>query len=209
MKIPKINISGKPDLGKLLDIHQWHLERLNPWLLIATGAALLFLVAVLLFAGGNPRQGNEANLNRAKQPMGQVSELIQNIRRVLEDEQVQELTAMAIADPDKLSNLQQYVSGRIPDLIELKLFEAGLDKLRPADLDPFGYAVLDLLLTAQEHGLGPAQIHGQGEQAYLAMAVRVGSEVSPVAYLMVRMNPDILISTFKTSVITVILGLSA
>jgi phosphomannomutase len=199
MKIPKINFGGKTDPGKLFDIHQWHLERLNPWLLVAGGAALLVLVAVLLFAGGTSQQQNEATLNRAKQTMGQVSEVIQNIRRVLEDPQVQELAVLAVEDPGKLSNLQQYVSGRIPDLEELKLFDADLTRLRATELDPFGFAVLDLLLVAAENGLAPAQIHGQGEQAYLTMAVRVGDEVSPVAYLMVKMNPDKLISTFKTS----------
>jgi len=199
MKIPKINFGGKTDPGKLFDIHQWHLERLNPWLLIAGGAALLVLVAVLLFAGGTSQQENEATLNRAKQTMGQVSEVIQNIRRVLEDQQVQELAVLAVEDPGKLSNLQQYVSGRIPDLEELKLFDADLTRLRATELNPFGFAVLDLLLAAAENGLAPAQIHGQGEQAYLTMAVRVGDEVSPVAYLMVKINPDKLISTFKTS----------
>ena len=183
MKIPKINFGGKTDPGKLFDIHQWHLERLNPWLLIAGGAALLVLVAVLLFAGGTSQQENEATLNRAKQTMGQVSEVIQNIRRVLEDQQVQELAVLAVEDPGKLSNLQQYVSGRIPDLEELKLFDADLTRLRATELNPFGFAVLDLLLAAAENGLAPAQIHGQGEQAYLTMAVRVGDEVFLLAEL--------------------------
>jgi phosphomannomutase/phosphoglucomutase len=199
MSTPKFNLKDKADLEELLGMHKWHLERLNPWYLVAAGTVLLVLVVVLLFAGGPGHQENEETLNRARQTMGQVSEVIQNIRRVLEDRQVQELAVMAAADAGKQSNLRQYVSGRIPDLIELKLFDADLTKLRAADLDPFGFAVLDLLFTAEEKGLGPAQIHGEGARSYLAMAVRVDKESTPVTYLMARLNPDILVASFNAS----------
>jgi phosphomannomutase/phosphoglucomutase len=138
-------------------------------------------------------------MSRAGQTMGQVNEVIENIRRVLEDEQVQELAVMAAADPGKQANLRQYVSGRIPDLFEVKLFDADLTKLRAADLDPFGFAVLDLLFSAKERGLGRAQIHGKGARSYLAMAVRVDDDHSPAAYLLARLNPDVLVSTFNTA----------
>jgi len=195
----KMKFDGKIDLAGLLDLQKLHLERLNPLLLIAAGAVLLLAVAVMLFVGGASQQDNDATLNRAKQTMGQVSGIVQNFRRVLEDQQVQELAIIAAADPDKLSNLQQYVSGRIPDLIEISLYETDLDGLRAVDLDPFGYAVLDMLLVAAESGLAPAQLHGKGAEAYLAMAVRVGNEASVTAYLMAKVNPEAFIAAFSAS----------
>ena len=188
-----------PDLTSLIDLRILHLERLNPVHLIASGAILLLVVAALIFVGGTSQQDNDATLNRAKQTMGQVSGVVQNFRRVLEDQQVQELAIIAASDPDKQSNLQQYVSGRIPNLIEINLYDTELDKLRAADLEPFGYAVLDMLLTASEAGIAPAQIHGQGEEAYLAMAVRVGEEASPAAYLLAKVSTDGFITAFKAS----------
>ncbi len=87
---------------------------------------------------------------------------MQNFSRVLEDQQVQELAAIAAADPDKLTNLKQYVSGRIPDLIEVDLYPADLDPLRAADLGPFGYAVLDMLYDRCKIRAGPRADAWQG-----------------------------------------------
>jgi len=199
MKTPKMNMSGKIDFSGLPDLQKLHLERLNPLMLIASGTVLLLVLAVLLFAGGSSQQENEATLKRAKQTMGQVGGVIQSLRRTLEDQQVQELALIAAADSGKLSNLQQYVGGRIPDLIELNLYGTDLDSLRAADLEPFGYAVLDMLLTASESGIAPAQIHGKGEGAYLSMAVRVGDEASPAAYMLAKVNPGILTTAFEAS----------
>jgi phosphomannomutase/phosphoglucomutase len=199
MKTPKLKINGKMDLKGLPSLRKLHLERLNPLMLIASGAVLLLVLAVLLFAGGSSQQENDATLKRAKQTMGQVGGVIQSLRRALEDQQVQELALIAADDPGKLSNLQQYVGGRIPDLIELNLYGTDLDSLRAADLEPFGYAVLDMLLTASESGIAPAQIHGKGEGAYLSMAVRVGDEASPAAYMLAKVNPGILTTAFEAS----------
>ena len=199
MKTPKLKINGKMDLKGMPSLRKLHLERLNPLMLIASGAVLLLVLAVLLFAGGSSQQENDATLKRAKQTMGQIGGVIQSLRRALEDQQVQELALIAADDPGKLSNLQQYVGGRIPDLIELNLYGTDLDGLRAADLEPFGYAVLDMLLTASESGIAPAQIHGKGEGAYLSMAVRVGDEASPAAYMLAKVNPDILTTAFEAS----------
>ena len=199
MKAPKLKINKKMDLSSLPDVRKLNLERLNPLVLIASGTVLLLVLAVLLFAGGNSQQENDATLKRAKQTMGQVGGVIQNLRRALEDQQVQELAVIAAADPGKLSNLQQYVGGRIPDLIELNLFGTDLDSLHVTDLGPSVYAVLDMLLTASESGIAPAQIHGKGEEAYLSMAVRVGDEASPAAYMLAKVNAGILTSAFQAS----------
>ncbi|MBT8073740.1 MAG: hypothetical protein HKP21_08535, partial [Xanthomonadales bacterium] len=189
----------KLDVRELLRLLNLRLERLNPFVLMVAGLACLVVLAVLLFAGGASQQQNEATLNRAKQSMGQVTGMVQNLRRVLEDQQVQELAVIAVDDPAKLANLQQYISGRIPELLSAELYGTELDNLRAADLEPFGYALLDMLLVAQEAGIAPAQIHGTGANAYLTMAARVGEEASPAGYLLIRVNPAALTSAFQQS----------
>ncbi|HEY5775162.1 MAG TPA: hypothetical protein VIS57_03675, partial [Xanthomonadales bacterium] len=199
MKIPDIKLDGKVDWRKLSTSLMSRIERLNPIPLIGIGALLLVLAVLLFFTGGTSHEGNEASLKRAEQVIGQVNDYVQNFRRVLEDQQVQELAAIAAADPDKLSNLKQYVSGRIPDLVAIELYSTDLGSMRGADFGPFGYAVLDMLLVASESGMAPAQIHGKGAESYLAMAVRVGEQESPKAYLLIKVKPDALISAFKSS----------
>ncbi len=190
---PLIELVEKVNLQKL------HLERINPLHLIGAGAALLLILAVMLFAGGTSQKDNEQILQRAQQSMTQVGGVVQNFRRLLNDQQVQELAAIAASNPDKLASMQQYISGRVPDLIDIKLFETDLDKLRAADLGEYGYAVLDMLMEAERAGLAPAQIHGKGENAYLAMTVRVGDAESPAGYLMVTVKPDNILSAFHAS----------
>jgi phosphomannomutase/phosphoglucomutase len=199
MKNPKLNLERISGLSGLINLHKLKLDRVNPLMLMAAGAVMLVVVAVLLFAGGASQQENDAALNRAKQAMDQVGDVVQNFRRALEDQQVQELAVIATNEPEKLSNLQQYIGGRIPGLIEIKLFPTDLDSLRATDLEPFGYALLDMLLVAAETGIAPAQLHGKGTEAYLAMAVRVGEATSPASYLLVKVAPDTLTSAFSAS----------
>lgn len=187
------------DASSLPDLQKLHFERLNPLFLIAAGAVLLLVLTALLFTGGTSQEANEATLAEAKHSMGQVSGYVKNLRRVLVDQQVQELAVIAATDAEKLSNLQQYLSGRLPDLIDIDLFEADLNSVRAADLEPYGFAVLEMLLTAETSGLVSAQIHGSGNDAYLAMTVRIGEETSPAGYLMAKVNPAALISTFQAS----------
>jgi phosphomannomutase/phosphoglucomutase len=198
-----MNIKKKIDLGGLgksfSGLGKLHLERLNPMVLIGVGAALLALLASLIFLGGGSQKGNDEMLERARQTISQVSGSIKNFRRVLEDQQVQELAAIAAADREKLPNLQQYVSGRIPELIEIALFEPNLKQLRGGDMGPFGYAVLDMLMIASEDGLAPVQFHGKGDEAYLALAVRVGDAESPAGYLLAKVKPSAITTVFSAS----------
>ncbi|MDX2428306.1 MAG: phosphomannomutase/phosphoglucomutase [Xanthomonadales bacterium] len=199
MKTPKIEFSGKVDFRGILDSLSYQMAHLNPVSLIGAGAASLVLAAVLFFTGGTSQKDADDTLSQAKKVIGQVSGHVQNFQRVLEDQQVQELAVIAAANPDKLSNLQQYISGRIPDLITVDLYTTDLETLRGTDLGPFGYAVLDMLLTMAANGQVPTQVHGKGEESYLAMAVPVGDQASPKGYLMAKINPDGLVTTFKAA----------
>ncbi len=196
MKIP--TVIAKTDLNSLPGVQKLHLERLNPLLLMTGGLVLLVAFMLTLFLGGVSHQDNQAAMEQATQTMGQVSSLVQDFRRVMEDEQVQELAEMAVANPGQFDNLRQYLNGRIPELIDVRLFDTQLDGLRATDLGPFGYAVLDMLLET-ETGLAPLQIHGTGTDAYMAMTVRIGPADSAQAYLLVKVSPHAFLTAFKAS----------
>lgn len=187
---------GKPFRG----LEKLHLERINPMLLIGVGAALLALLASLFLLGGGSQKNNEDRLEQARQTISQVSGSIKSYRRVLVDQQVQELAVIAASDRDKLLNLQQYMQGRIPELIEMTLFEPDINHLRGRDMGPFGYAVLDMLMNARESGLAPVQVHGQGAEAYLALATRVGDAELPAGYLLVKVELSGITTIFKASI---------
>ncbi len=199
MKTSRMKASGIVDMGGLFTVVMFRIGNLNPLLLIASGAVVLVLVTVLFLTGGPSQEDNDKTLERAQQVIGQVSGVVQNLRHVLEEQEVQELAVLAADEPEKLSDLQQYVSGRIPDLIEIELFPKNLGSLRASDLGPFGYAVLDMLLVTAESGLAPAQIHGTGTESYLAIAVRVGEHATPNGYLLAKIGSDSLVSAFRAA----------
>ena len=199
MKELRMKIAGKLDVRGLIDSVIFQIETINPIALIATGAAMLALVAFLFWTGGPSEQDNEDTLERVQHVIGKLGEFAQNSRRALEDQQVQELAVMAATEPEKLTNLQQYVSGRIPNLILVDLFTTDLNTLRATELGPFGYAVLDMLLSTAETGQSPMQIHDKGAESYLAMTMLVGEQASPTGYLFAKMKPDALMTAFETA----------
>ena len=199
MKTARKNIDGFLDIGELLTVLMFRIGSLNPLALIAGGVVLLALVTVLFLTGGPSQEDNDETLEQAQQIIGQVSGIVQNLRHVLEEQEAQELAVFAANEPEKLSDLQQYVSGRIPDLIEIELYPKNLGSLRASDLGPFGYAVLDMLLVTEESSFAPAQIHGTGAESYLVIAVRVGEQAAPSGYLVAKVGPDSLVSAFRAA----------
>ncbi|MGD9265344.1 MAG: hypothetical protein PVJ71_06165, partial [Lysobacterales bacterium] len=196
MKTPEL--MAKTDLAKLPLLQKLHLERLNPVYVAVAGALILGLFTVSLFFDGVSFEDNEAALERARHTLGQVNSVARDLRRALDDQQVQELAAIAASDAGKMTNLQQYLKGRIPELTGAEMLEPDLDAMRASDLGAYGFAVLDMLLEA-ESGMAPMQIHGQGAEARLVMAVRIGEQGAPLGYLIVRMSTAALVQAFNTS----------
>jgi phosphomannomutase/phosphoglucomutase len=195
----KTNKAVKMPSVKLPGLSSFSLSDINPWILIAVGAAFLMIMAAMFMFSGNKGGNQDAVLAQAQQSMQQVGDVVQNFRGVLEDLQVQELAAIAIDDPDKIENLKQYVSGRISDVQDLMLFDPQLDELRGKDLGPDGYALLDMLWKAKEGGIAPVQYHSRSETPYLAMAVRIGEEASPKGLLFAKINPQAMLAAFQAS----------
>ena len=84
-----------------------------------------------------------------------------------QDEQVQELAAIAVAEPEKL--LKPAVGTSVAGFRTCWKFnysDPDMGTLRGLlNLGPFGYAVLDMLISSPRiQGLAPAQIHGYGER---------------------------------------------
>ncbi|MGD8385073.1 MAG: phosphomannomutase/phosphoglucomutase [Lysobacterales bacterium] len=193
-------MNTKPDSAKTPGLaDRLPLRKLKPRTLIVAGALLLLVLAVTLITVGNGPQDNQEALADAQKSLKQLTASVQGVRRALQDQQVQELAAIAVTDPAKMKSLRQYVSGRVAQLIDLQLYGPELESLRGGDMGPYGYALLDMLMTARSNGLAPAQIHGQGKDAYLALAVRVGDAKSPQGYLLARVKPDTLFADFKQS----------
>ena len=191
------------DLAELIKssgtLQKLHLERLNPLWLIVAGAVVLVALVAMLFLGGNSQNDNDRILKSARQTLSQMSSTVKGYRKVLAAQQTQELSAIASVDPEKLPMLEQYLRDQLPSFMELTLFETtALDKLHGDELGPFGYATLDMLMTARERALAPMQLHGKGEGSYVALAARIDEDSSEMAYLFVKLKPEAITGVFTS-----------
>ena len=186
-------------LGSEKALKKLHLEKANPIYLISAGAVLLIILFGLFFLGGNSQKDNEAILERAKQTLSQFSSAIQGMKRAMQDEQVSELARMAIADPAKLPNLQNYLAGRMPDLMEVQIYGPELNILRGDRIQPYGCAVIDMLMKANTESDAPIQMHGSGDDAYVAMAKRIGSADDTAGFIFLKIKPAAIKTAFNSA----------
>jgi len=171
----------------------------SPTLLIATGCVLLILLAGLFLQGRSGEKDNKAMFEYARQTFGHVSDTLQYFHRVLDDPQIQGLAVAVKSDPEKLTDLHQHIQVRIPELIEVSLFEPELGGLRGKEMGPFGYAILDMLLVAEQNGRATVQLHGNGSDAYLAVVTRLGSVEIPLGFLLIKIDPIVIKNVFNAS----------
>lgn len=176
-----------------------HLEKANPIFLISAGLILLVILVGLFSFGGSSQKYNEDILERAKHTLSQFNGSVQHLKRTIEDKQVNELVSMALADPSKRTNLENYLSGRIPELMEVQLYGPDLSDLRGDRIHPYGYAVLDMLLKASIESEAPMQMHGSGEDAYVAMAKLIGQPDNIEGFAFLKIKPEAIKKAFNAA----------
>jgi phosphomannomutase/phosphoglucomutase len=185
--------------GSAQALKKLHLEKANPVYMIAAGLVFLTILVGMFYFGGNSQNDNEAILERAKQTLSQFSAGIQSLQRAMEDKQVKELASIALADESKLPNLQNYLAGRIPDLLEVQIYGPDLSSLRGDRIQPYGYAVLDMLMKANNESAAPIQMHGSGDQAYVAMARRIGQPDEVEGFVFLKIKSTAIINEFNSA----------
>ncbi len=197
-----MKLTGKIELGNLIALLRKHLGRSKPLLLMVPDALLLIVLLVLLLTAGTSQQDSDEFYQQAEQTMRQVSATVQEFRRALRDSELQELAVNAVVDQASLPGLPQHISDHLPGFIGVDLYGIELNLLRFGEMGPFSFALFDMLLAASETGISPLQIHGEGNDAYLAMAVQIGNAESPQAYLLVKLEPALLTRVFHASLPT-------
>lgn len=124
---------------------------------------------------------------------------VQALKRIMNDEQVQTFAARALEDPDRTSDLEAYLSGRVSGLESVRVFGLDLASIKPADLGPNGFAVYEMAMLTLEAEKGLTQIHYSLQPPLLhdSAVIRKEGEVKGVmvlalapAYLMNAYDPE-------------------
>ncbi len=168
-------------------------------LLILMALVAITIIAVtlwLLVSDLNGRRLASNSLEESQEAVTRVSEIASLLQQLLDDDQVRQLAIQAVENPQRLNDLQQYMSGRIPEIQSVDLVDPALEKFDPA-ASAAGFALLDMLFMAQKGLNPPLQMHGslQPPQLVDATAIKQGEEV--VAYLVVHLDPEFIRSRFN------------
>jgi hypothetical protein len=144
----------------------------SPLLLIVLGVLFTLSGAVSLFSGGGGAESGKA-FEQGKRAMDQVRGSVQTMVRVLRDEKVASLAALALDTPENSPELRQYLAGRISDFRDFRLFPSDAYLVEAAELGDNGWILLDMFNVANASGIAPLQIIPEGsEQVVAGMVAR-------------------------------------
>ena len=170
-------------------------------LIYALGAFGLALViaAAWLFISDFMSKRSSANLAvEGENAVQQVAGQVETMQRILNDEQVQALAVRALENPDAEKDLFAYINGRQSSVNSVKVFaRADAPALKPEELGPSGFAMLDMIISVLEGKQSLMQVHNilQPPMMFDAVPLLEGEEI--IGVILVSFNPDFILSAFQ------------
>ena len=127
----------------------------------------------------------------------QVEELASALQQLLLDGQTQSLALQALADPAKLGELSQYLSGRIPQVKEALIVPMPLWAFHPAEVAGDGFALQEMMMAVQGGQQALLQMHPSLQPPMLVHvgAIKKGEELA--GFLIIRIDPAYVLAQFN------------
>ncbi|MGH8034495.1 MAG: pilus assembly FimT family protein, partial [Lysobacterales bacterium] len=174
-------------------------RRVHPFLLIVMALlGVLFIGIPGWLTIQNLRIRSAANhaVSESQAAVDQVKGIADSLRQVLDDEPVQLLATLALANPAKKNELEQYLAGRVKEIRQVQLYLPDLATFDPGTIEANGYALLEMFMTAEKGLEIPLQIHGSLKPPMLVDAAVVRSSEAIAGYLVILLDPEYLLSHF-------------
>ena len=168
------------------------------YLLGLFGLALVVLGTWLYFSDTLSSRSAEKAAEQGNRALEVLREPVDSFKQVLADEQVQELALRSLEDPAAEAELSALVNGKIPQITSATVY--GRDEipgLDPVALGDNGFALIDLILSAQEGKQSLIQIHHALNPPQLFDAVPLGSGDDIVGVLVVSADPSFVLDPFE------------
>jgi len=175
------------------------IRRFDKRLIISLGLLGLTIMALaiwLTLADWRISRESAQAMREGQAALDQLLKPVQDLDRVFHDEQVLLLAARAIENPDAVADLNSYLTGRISEIREARVFGSNLDTVNPAELGPNGFAIFDMLLNLQDDIDPRLQIHHTVEPPVMVDAVRIKADDALAGYLVVSLDPEFFLSHF-------------
>jgi phosphomannomutase/phosphoglucomutase len=127
----------------------------------------------------------------------QLAEPILAFKQILEGQTVQDLALRAVDNAEHEADLFAYLHGRVKEVSDVQVFGTDLSRLNGSGMGANGYAVLDMVLSAQEGNRSLLQFHQvlDPPRMYDAVAVGRGDEFAGV--MVVELDPAYVFGSFE------------
>ncbi|MEM1411873.1 MAG: hypothetical protein AAGH19_05885 [Pseudomonadota bacterium] len=170
-----------------------------PWPYLLTGAIILAVGVWSMLGGSAEVNQSGAARDQARQSATQIARVVQEIREMLRAEPIQHL-AVGVAEgtarqPVLLTEMRQL----IPEVTDVHIYGP---EVFMTDLDTMGengFIMLDMMAVAMEDELSPVQLIDDQGLSYLASASTVGRAVQEKGFLVVYLDPSVLLDLFNVA----------
>ena len=174
-------------------------KQVSPTLVLLLGVfglAVLVLTGWMFFSDWRATAYSEMAAEAGNRIIEELFEPIQNLKRVLNDEQVTSLAVRALESPDKSRDLFSYLNGRMSQISGVQVYGSDITGLMAEDLGPNGFALLDMIYAALDGNKSLLQIHHilKPPQMFDAVAIETDGQVQGV--LIVSLDPQYLLAGF-------------
>ncbi|MEJ8568804.1 phosphomannomutase/phosphoglucomutase [Elongatibacter sediminis] len=167
-------------------------------LLAVVGVALVVVPIALEISDQTRRAAIERLESEGHAAAERLTEVSAQLHTLLTDVEVQNLARRALANPETLPDLRQYVDGRIPEVRDVRVFDADLADYDPVAAGANGFALLDMMLMAEAGQNPPQQIHSSLETPLLYDVAVVSDGDEAAGYLAVGVEPAFIASRFES-----------
>ncbi len=195
-----VNMDVKTNLKKLAT--SAGSRHIDTRLIVVMGLAASLLIGVPVWLKIQDISGRRAADHakaESQRIVNSITEAALALQRTLDDKKTQALALAALAEPEKVADLKQYLSGRISEIKGVNLYPPELTAFNPEKAGANGYALLDMLMEAQKGLDPPLQLHKILQPPMLvdAAAIKNGKEIAGFivitvapAYIYSRFTPD-------------------
>jgi phosphomannomutase/phosphoglucomutase len=169
----------------------------NPLLYIVLGLALILTMTLMLFSGSADERESTKALAQGQRAVKQVADAVGGFKRLMEDEQVQNLAKMTLENPEAGEDLKRYLTGRMREVIDARVYAPEVF-LEPVDaLGENAYVILAMIFAAKDNGTAPVQTFELDGRMVAAGAVRLTQGEDEIAgYLLVISGIESISSSF-------------
>lgn len=169
----------------------------RPLILVIAGVLMIAVAAISLFGSSAGARDSELALEQGRRAVGQLSETVEALQRLLQDEQVQALAILSMREDQNTDDLEAYLQGRVKTIEEVRLLATDFILQDPEALGENAFIVMDMLMTAEEDGLAPVQLVKTGDQYKLAGAVALVEEEEVSGYLLTIGSAEGILGSFE------------